>query len=123
VLTYLDREHLSDPAFNLPIVNATPEHLDDVLAILVSTPELRQRLGTASREAVVRFQSIGALAEVWDRIYRFVWCGTPPDLGRTAHFNAERGTRSFVEDPAAEEFWPVPVRDLLHQIRTSLQFK
>src|SRR5437867_10130684 len=50
--------------------------------------------------------SVEALAEVWDQIYRFVWSGAPMALDRTAHFDPARGTRSFTEDPADEEFWP-----------------
>jgi glycosyltransferase involved in cell wall biosynthesis len=121
VLTYLDEEHLRDPAFNLPIVNAVPERLAEILAVLLSIPELRRRIGEASRAAVVRYQSIDALAEVWDRIYRHVWRGTPLELERTAHFDPARGTRALTEDPAQAEFWPVPVGDLMPQIGEALR--
>lgn len=116
VLAYLDREHLADPVFNLPVVNTTPENLAEVLAAMIAVPELRARLGSASRDAVERYQSIGALGEVWDRIYRHLWRGTPLDLAGTAHFSPERKPRSESEDPSRAEFWPVDVGDLLPRI-------
>ena len=116
VLTYLDQEHLRDPVFNLPIVNAVPERLAEMLAALLLVPELRRRIGEASRAAAVKYQSVEALAEVWDRIYRFLWRGVPMNLETTAHFDPKRGTRSLSEDPAQAEFWPVPVNDLMPQI-------
>ena len=116
VITYLDEEHLRDPAFNLPIINGVPERLPEILAPLLAIPELRRRIGAASRDAVVRYQSIEAMGEVWDRIYRHVWRGEPLALQTTAHFDPKRGTRSVTEDPAQAEFWPVPVDDLMPQI-------
>jgi len=113
VLAYLDREHLGDPAFNLPVVNATPENLPEVLAAMIAVPELRTRIGVASRNAVERYQSISALAEVWDRIYSHVWHGLPLDLASTAHFSPERMARALTEDPLCAEFWPVAVDDLM----------
>lgn len=117
VLTYLDREHLENRLFNLPVVNATPENLPEVLAVLIELEELRRRLGTVSRAAVERYQSIPALAEVWDRIYRHLWWGKPLDLTGTAHFSLERKPRSLTEDPAEEEFWPVGVGEWIGRIR------
>ncbi len=116
VLTYLDQEHLGDPVFNLPIVNATPDNLERVLAVLLAIPELRERLGRAGRASVERYQSIAALAEVWRCLYHHVWWGEPLDLSGTTHFGPERKPRSFTEDPADPDFWPVPVDDLLPKI-------
>jgi glycosyltransferase involved in cell wall biosynthesis len=116
VLAYLDREHLESPQFNLPVVNATPENLAAVLAVLIELEELRRRLGAASRAAVERYQSVPALGEVWDRIYRHVWWRRPLDFTGTAHFSPERTRRALTEDPAVEEFWPVAVDDLMVQI-------
>ncbi len=121
VLTYLDEEHLSTPAYNLPLVNTNPENLERVLQVLVALPELRARLGRAGRAAAERYQSVGALAEVWGRIYEHVWWGAPLDLQETQHFSPERKRRSFSEDPADLDFWPVPVDDLMDDIRAILQ--
>jgi len=121
VLTYLDQQTLSDPVFNLPIVNTNPDNLERVLAVLLQVPELRLRLGRAGRAAVERYQSIGALAEVWSQLYRHVWWGEPLQLEKTRHFSNERGSRSFNENPGCVEFWPVPVEDLMPQIRVALE--
>jgi len=120
VLTYLDEAHLGNPVFNLPIVNATPENLAEVLAVLLVNPELRTRLGEASRDAVVRYQSIGALAEVWDAIYRNLWSGEPLQLDRTQHFSPARTARATTTDPADPPFWPVDVADLMPRIEAAL---
>jgi glycosyltransferase involved in cell wall biosynthesis len=119
VLTYLDQEQLGDPAFNLPIVNTNPDNIERVLAVLLQLPELRERIGRASREAVERYQSVEALGEVWTRIYRHVWHGTPLQAETLRHFST-RSARSFSEDPLEEEFWPVPVADLMPAIRACL---
>ncbi len=121
VLAYLDEEHLGDPVFNLPIVNANPENLERVRAILLGVPELRERLGRAGRAALELYQSSEALAEVWSRIYRHVWWGEPLNLETTRHFSPEREPRSFTEDPSLAEFWPVPVQDLMPQIERALR--
>jgi glycosyltransferase involved in cell wall biosynthesis len=120
VLAYLDEEHLGDPVFNLPIVNANPENLERVLAVLLAVPELRERLGRAGRAAVERYQSPEALAEVWAQIYRHVWWGETLELETTRHFSPERKPRSFTEDPALTDFWPVAVDDLLPEIDRAL---
>jgi glycosyltransferase involved in cell wall biosynthesis len=121
VLTYLDEEHLGDPIFNLPLVNTNSENIDGVLAVLLLVPELRERLGKAGRESVEKYQSIPALAQVWDRIYRHVWWGAPLKLETTTHFSPERKSRSFTEDPSRQDFWPVPVADLLPEIHAALE--
>jgi hypothetical protein len=121
VLAYLDEEHLGDPVFNLPIVNANPDNLERVLAALLAVPELRARIGRAGREAAERYQSVEALAEVWAQLYKHVWWGEPLNLETTRHFSPERGPRSFVEDPALEEFWPVAVADLMPKIERALE--
>lgn len=120
VLTYLDQEHLSDPAFNMPLVNTNPENIEKVLAVLVLVPELRERLGRAGRASVERFQSLGAIGEVWSQIYRHVWFKAPLELEKTEHFGSARVPRAFTEDPADPAFWPVPVDDLLPSIIDAL---
>ena len=120
VLAYLDQEHLADPVFNLPIVNTNPDNLERVLAVLLQIPELRLRLGRAGREAVQRYQSIEAMAEVWTQLYHHVWWNEPLQLEKTRHFSPERQPRSFTEDPGCRDFWPVPVEDLLPEILAAL---
>ncbi len=120
VLTYLDEEHLRDPAFNLPIINTTIENMDRVIAVLLTVPELRHRIGKAGRAAAERYHSYDAIGEVWDRLYRHVWRGEPLGLEKTRHFDPARGTRAVTEDPSRAEFWPVDVSDLLPHINAAL---
>lgn len=120
VLTYLDQEHLDDPAFNMPLVNTNPENLDGVLAALISSPELRERLGRAGRAGVERYQSIEAVGQVWGQIFRHVWWKRPLELNKTDHFGGARLPRARTEDPSDPEFWPVPVADILPVIRRAV---
>ncbi len=121
VLTYLDQEHLGDPAFNLPIVNTNPTNIEQVLAVLIRVPELRERLGRAGRTSVERYQSPEAIGDVWRQIYRHVWWKSILELEKTEHFNPSRTSRAFTEDPADPAFWPVPVDDLIPMIAAALQ--
>lgn len=121
VLTYLEPAHLTNPVYNLPLVNTTPENVRDVLAPLVTIPELRQRLGDAARMAVAMYYSYDAIGEVWDRMYRHVWHHEPLDLRSTRHFDPARGIRSLSEDPADPAFWPVEVGDLMPEIQAAVQ--
>jgi hypothetical protein len=120
VLCYSQTEELLDPAFNLPVVNTNPENLLEVLYVLIEIPELRSRLGKASRKAIERYQSLRPVGQVWDRIFRHVWHGERLNLKDTIIFAADRPARSTVEDPSRPEFWPPGVRDLLPQIQSLL---
>jgi len=121
VLTYLDHEHLGNPVFNLPVVNANPENLEAVLGVLLQSADLRRRIGAASRASIERFQSVEALAEVWRQIYRHIWWGEGLSLSNTRHFSPERTARSYTEDPTRAEFWPVDVNDMLHELETAMR--
>ena len=121
VLTYLDEPHLQRPIYCHPLINTTPENMVEVLAVLHAVPELRARIGEASRASVVRYQSFAALAQVWARVYRHVWWREPLDLESTPPFDPARKARSLSEDPARAEFWPVPVDDLMPRIDDALQ--
>jgi glycosyltransferase involved in cell wall biosynthesis len=121
VLTYLDEPHLERPIYSHPIVNTTPENLVEVLAVLHAVPELRTRIGAASRVSVARYQSFEALAQVWSRIYRHVWWREPLELESTPPFDPARKARSLSEDPAQAEFWPVNVDDLMPGIEDALR--
>ncbi|HEX7719340.1 MAG TPA: glycosyltransferase [Woeseiaceae bacterium] len=121
VLTYLDEQHLRRSQYVHPIVNTTPENIVGVLAALHAVPELRIRIGTASRASVVKYQSFESLMGVWSRIYDHVWWGTPLDVSTTAPFSTERAARSLSEDPALPEFWPIAPGDLIVRIRAALQ--
>ncbi len=119
-LSYLDQEHLGDPVFNMPVVNTNPENVERVLAVLLQSRELRRRIGAASREAAVKYQSIDALAEVWAQVFQYVWNDVPMHLETTRHFDPARKARSFTEDPARVDFWPVPADDLTAEIAAAL---
>lgn len=121
VLTYLDEEHLRRPVYSHPLINTTPERIAEVLAVLHAVPELRARVGAASRASVEKYQSFDAVADVWTRIYRHVWWGEPLHLESTAPFDPTRTARVSTEDPAEAAFWPVPVSDLMPQIETVLR--
>lgn len=121
VMTYLDEDHLRDPVFNMPVVNTTPENVERVLAVLLLVPELRARLGAAGREAIERYHSVGAMADVWKRVYEHVWWGTPLRLGETALFSRERKPRALTEDPRDDAFWPVDVSGLMPRIHEAIR--
>lgn len=120
VMTYLSQETLGDPLWNHPVVNTTPENLEKVLAVLLLVPDLRVRLGRAARESIERYQSIVPMADLFGRIYRHVWWGTPMQLAETAMFSPQRKPGAFTEDPADPAFWPVDVSDLMEPIRAAL---
>lgn len=117
VLTYLDHDHLCNPVFNLPIVNTNRWNLSAVVTCLLSVPGLRERIGRAGRDAVVQYQSLEVMGELNKAMYDHVWWGKPLNLEGTRHFGPEREPRSFTENPRDPDFWPVPVADLLPQIR------
>jgi hypothetical protein len=117
VVSYTDQEELGLPQYNLPFLNGNRDNLDEIVAVLLRLPELRDRIGVVSRAVAERYLSFAALGEVWARIYDHVWWGAPLDLTSTAIFDKTRPARSFTEDPAQPEFWPVDVSDLLPQIR------
>jgi hypothetical protein len=121
VLTYLDHDHLSMPVFNLPVVNTNKTNLTLVLGILLQVPELRNRLGAEGRAAVEKYQSLEAIGELNKVIYDHLWWNKPLALEKTMHFDSHRTARSFTEDPAREEFWPVAVGDLKQHIFDALQ--
>jgi hypothetical protein len=114
VLVYLDEEDLATTARTLPLVNATPENLARVLAVMLAVPELRTRLGEAGRAAVIQSHSPEAVGEVWARIYRHVWWNEP------LRIEEEGSPRALTEDPVDEAFWPVDVAELMPRIRAAV---
>jgi len=76
------------------------------MAVLHAVPELRARVGAASRASVEKYQSFDAVAEVWTRIYRHIWWGEPLHLESTAPFDPTRTARLSAEDPAEAAFCP-----------------
>jgi glycosyltransferase involved in cell wall biosynthesis len=120
VLTYLDDAHLGRSIYNHPLVNTNLDNMAEVLAALLAVPELRARIGAASRESVVKYQSVDVLAEAWSRIYEHMWWRKPLALESLRLFDPQRGTRALTEDPREAEFWPVPVEDLLPRIREAI---
>jgi glycosyltransferase involved in cell wall biosynthesis len=120
VLVYVNSQQLADPAFDLPLVNTNIDNVADVLRAVLGVTALRDRLGAAGRHAVEQFQSFSAISEVWQRIYEHLWQGSPLDLESTRHFGPNRQPRSRSENPRHAEFWPVPVDDLLSDIRLAI---
>ncbi len=120
VLTYLDHDHLSDPALNLPIVNTNRDNMTAVLAVLLQVPELCERLGAAGRTAVVKNHSLEAIGEFNKMIYDHLWWGARLEIEKATFFDPHRTARAFTENPGDEKFWPVAVDDLGEKIRAAL---
>jgi hypothetical protein len=55
------------------------------------------------------------------QLYKHVWWGEPLRLEQTRHFSPEPKPRSFTEDPAHGDFWPVPVDGLMPEIHAALE--
>ncbi len=121
VLTYLDHDHLSNPVYNLPVVNTNRWNMDLVLACLLLVPDLRARLSAAGREAVVQYQSLAAIGELQKVMYDHVWWKRPLELESTRHFGSERCVRAFTENPMEADFWPIEVADLMQGIHIACE--
>lgn len=63
------RREIPDYVKELPVVNATPKTIYDVLRDLIEHPEKRQEIGRRSREFAVKWHSSGAGAKRLDQIY------------------------------------------------------
>jgi len=61
------RGHFPD---ELPIVQATPENLDEVLLNLIQNPALRREIGIASRKYVAKHHNVKKVASELIRIYK-----------------------------------------------------
>jgi hypothetical protein len=61
----------------LPVVNATPDTVEEVLADLVRNPEKRREIGRRSREFAVKWHSAEAAGRRFDSIYRNLLAGRP----------------------------------------------
>jgi hypothetical protein len=120
VLCYLDHETLSEPVWNHPFVNTHQENIRRVLAVLLSSPTLRERLGRAGRASIERFDSVEASRCPFREIIQSAWTGRPLDVSECITFDASRRARSFCEDPGQSAFWPVPVDDLRAEMATAL---
>jgi glycosyltransferase involved in cell wall biosynthesis len=62
-----------------PIVSATSETLTDELRRLIVDPDLRRRIGRASREYILREHSYEAMGRLWTAIYARIWAGESTD--------------------------------------------
>ena len=120
VATCLNQDQLLDPVFDEPIININPENVDEVLKVIVSIPALRLRLGLAGRATSEQYLSYQATGQVWDRIYRHLWFGDEMDLQTTSIFSPTRCPRGLTENPRDENFWPVPVGDIIDDIRAAV---
>ncbi len=61
-----------------PIVHATPETLEQVLADLISSPERRAAIGAASRAYAIKWWSSDACAARYEQVYDRIMAGLPP---------------------------------------------
>ena len=68
-----------------PIVSAQPELLLDRLRLLVTSPDLRRRLGEAGRRYVERYHSEETTQYLFGSIYRKVLDGEDIDLMNLFH--------------------------------------
>ncbi len=63
-----------------PIVDTDPETLAENLRTLIRDPQLRRRIGRASREFILKYHSYDAVGRDWAAIVEFAWRGRPlPD--------------------------------------------
>lgn len=60
-----------------PIVSATPESLIDVLRKLVTRPELRRRLGHASRQYVEKYHDLNSAVFLFEEVIEYVYARRP----------------------------------------------
>jgi glycosyltransferase involved in cell wall biosynthesis len=69
--TWLDiiKKELPDYVNELPVVNATPETIYDVLKDLIEHPEKREEIGKRSREFAIKWHSSESGAKRLDQIY------------------------------------------------------
>lgn len=75
------RAEVPDYVDELPVVNATPDTVHDVLVDLIEHPEKRAEIGRRSREFAVKWHSADIAAERFDRIYRNLLSGRPGEAG------------------------------------------
>jgi glycosyltransferase involved in cell wall biosynthesis len=78
---WLDQMRVEIPDYvdELPVVNATPDTVHDVLVDLIEHPEKRANIGRRSREFAVKWHSHDAAALRFDRIYRNLLAGAAGD--------------------------------------------
>ncbi len=63
------RREIPEYVDELPVVNATPDTIEDVLKDLVDNPERRAEIGRRSREFALKWYSAEAGARRLDEIY------------------------------------------------------
>jgi glycosyltransferase involved in cell wall biosynthesis len=63
-----------------PIVSTTPGDLKETLRRLIADPSLREEIGQASRDYVMKYHSYEPVARMWELVYRQIWGGEEIDL-------------------------------------------
>jgi glycosyltransferase involved in cell wall biosynthesis len=71
------RAEIPDYVDELPIVNATPDTVREVLLDLIRNPAKRREIGRRSREFAVKWHSAEAAGERFDAIYSGLLAGRP----------------------------------------------
>jgi hypothetical protein len=89
VLTYVRSPDLVEAADECPLLNATPDVLDDVLLWLVQNRHRLPAIGAQGRAYVERWHSIDAVAERLGRLYEKTG-NFPPAVIRKIHMHRQR---------------------------------
>jgi hypothetical protein len=63
------RREIPEYVAELPVINATPATIHDVLVDLITHPEMRKKIGKKSREFALKWHSKEAGAKRFDKIY------------------------------------------------------
>jgi hypothetical protein len=66
----------------LPVVNANPDTIEEVLTDLVRNPHKRAEIGRRSREFALKWHSADAAARRMDELYRQLLGGGVAPVGR-----------------------------------------
>lgn len=69
VMTYIRDDIIDDFPSELPIVNTTPDTIEDKLRMLLQNPEMRYELGIAGRKYVENYHDYRKISQLLSRIY------------------------------------------------------
>ena len=96
---YYDRFRSATRFGECPIVSTTEADLTDTLRRLARDPELRRRIGAASRRYALQEHSYDAMARLWTAVYDRVWWGSERDPADLLRPNFSSPSNRSGEDP------------------------